>query len=468
MTKNLKIKLMLYAVISAVSFTYLVTPENAGISVPVFTLLQFVCLWFTVPDRKRLVLFIPVFIMSLNCFISASDIWRSSNLLVSAVLYSCMFIKFDLNSDSLKYLGDIAERIFAPFMCFGLPFKWILEINSEKAPVIKRIAAALVIAIPCALLLVVILSNADMVFSLKTEAVFDSIFESLNFHSILLVIFGIAAGLYLFGVVYRAHTTKTCEETDRSVRKGDLIIINIILFVILFVYTLFVIVQFKYLFAGSILPEGLTYTEYARKGFFELLALTGVNIAAILTVIKLTKNRSGKWVTLTKALCHYLCAVTIVLLVSSFYRMQLYTNDDGLTRLRFFVMGFLMFEAIGLLITFLYIAKPRINITLVYFIIALTYYTILNIIPSDNIIAKNQIDKYLKGERTGLEYIFMLSADAAPAMEYLFKNTADEEMKRSVSGFLENVTFSDIPERWQRFNLALVNADNILDSYIKK
>ena len=36
MTKNTKIKLLLYAVISAVSFSYLIMPEKAGISVPVF------------------------------------------------------------------------------------------------------------------------------------------------------------------------------------------------------------------------------------------------------------------------------------------------------------------------------------------------------------------------------------------------------------------------------------------------
>ena len=100
--KNLKIKLLIYALITAVTFSYLVMPENAGISVGIFVIIQFICLWFIVPDRKRLFLFIPVTIMSFNCFWSASTVWRISNFLISAVLYSCMFVKFDFRNKQFK------------------------------------------------------------------------------------------------------------------------------------------------------------------------------------------------------------------------------------------------------------------------------------------------------------------------------------------------------------------------------
>ncbi len=462
--KNLKIKLLLYSIISAPSFSYLIMPENAGISVLLFSLIQFFCLWFIVPDRKRLILFIPILIMSLNCFISANNIWRIPNFFVNIVLYSCMFIKFSFKNDSLHYFSEIAEKIFLPLSYFNLPFKWVLEINSNKAPIIKRIALALIIAIPCALLLTMTLSSADMVFSLKTQTLLSDIFRQLSFNTIFIFICGIVAGLYLFSVQYNAHTSYFPKKYSSNVRKGDLIIINILLTVILFIYTLFVIIQFKYLFSGSTLPDGLTYTDYARKGFFELISLTGINIAAILTVIKFTKHCTGKWLIFTKVLCHYLCAVTIILLVSSFYRMMLYTNDDGLTRLRFFVLCFLFFEALGLIITFAYIAKPQFNITLIYLIIALTYYTMLNIIPTDRIIAKNQINKLLNGERIDIAYVYTLSADAAPAMEILYNSTDDEGIKKDIHKFLQHKTTSDIPQRWQRYNLSLKNSCEILQN----
>ena len=144
--------------------------------------------------------------------------------------------------------------------------------------------------------------------------------------------------------------------------------------------------------------------------------------------------------------------------------MMLYTNDDGLTRLRFFVLCFLFFEALGLIITFAYIAKPQFNITLIYLIIALTYYTMLNIIPTDRIIAKNQINKLLNGERIDIAYVYTLSADAAPAMEILYNSTDDEGIKKDIHKFLQHKTTSDIPQRWQRYNLSLKNSCEILQN----
>ncbi len=458
MTKQLKTKLILYAIISAISFSYLVLPENAGISVPIFSVIQFLCLWYTVPKRKKLFLFIPIFLLSLNNFISANTIWQISNFLISGILYGCMFLDFDFKKDSFKFISNAITRIASAFPLFPLPFKWILEFHSEKAPIVKRIAIAIAIAIPCTAALVLVLSNADMVFSLQTKGFFDHISTFIRLNAFLKGICGILVGLFLFGLLYRAHTATQEEKAILNHYKVDLLIINILLVSILFVYTLFVIIQFRYLFAGATLPNGLTYTQYARKGFFELLALTGVNIGIILAVTKYTKHYQGSWRTFTKILCHYLCAVTIVLLVSSFYRMMLYTNDDGLTRLRFFVLGFLVFEAIGLLITFFYIAKPRFNLALVYTTIALVYYILLNIIPTDNIIAKNQIDKYLNGERTDIEYIFTLSADAVPALEYLSNNTDDELLKNKVQEFIREETSSIIPDRWQRYNLSIEHA----------
>lgn len=460
-SKTLKIKLLLLAIISIIGFSYLVMPFNASISVPIFTLVQFGCFCFVVQNKKRLILFIPIFIMSLNSFISANTIWKLSNLVLCAVLYSAMFADFDFKSDSLEYLTRIIFNFFSAFSHFFTPFKWIFEFSGEKTSVIKKVIKALLIAMPCAFFLILVLANADMVFSIKISDGVISILKYINFNTMYNILCGIIAGLFIFGIVFHSYVGEKNDEFDEFSANGDLIIINVILSVILAVYTFFVVIQFKYLFAESVLPNGLTYTEYARKGFFELLALTGVNIVIILAVVKLTKNKDGKWMLLTKILCHYLCAVTVVLLVSSFYRMYLYVASDGLTRLRFFVLGFLVFEAIGLAATFIYISKPKFNITLLYAIIALTYYSVLNLVPTDYIIAKNQIDRYLKGEAKNLEYVFTLSPDAAPAMEYLLKKTDNDYFKDSVEIFLKGNNEMYFSTNWQSYNLSVEKMKSI-------
>ncbi len=456
LTQNKKIFLLSYALISALGFSYLVVPERAGISILLFAVLQFAFAFYFVPDKKRLLYFIPIFAMALNSFVSAANIWRSTNLILSFVLYAAMFVKPDFCTDSFRSLGQFAKRLVRPLRHFALPLRWALDMNKGKTAILRRVLLALVIALPAAGILIGLLSSADMVFSLGTKQLYDSFMSFFNFHAIPVMLWGILAGLYLFGTVYLSLAPATDDEEaeDRLPIRGDVMVINIILSVILFVYTLFVIVQFKYLFAGAVLPQGLSYTEYARKGFFELLALTGVNIAAILAVTHLTKTKTGSWVKLTRILCHYLCAVTVVLLISSFYRMLLYTGDDGLTRLRLFVLGFLIFEAFGLVLTFFYIAKPKFNISLCYLVIALSYYTVLNLVPTDYIIAKNQVDLYLGGQREDIQYVYTLSPDIAPALLYLDENTDNEGEKIFLKTFLKNACREDIPERWQRYNLS--------------
>ena len=70
MEKTLKTRLLFYLGISAISFLYLILAPKAGISVPIFIIIQFICLFFIVPQNKPLLIFIPIFILASNSFIS--------------------------------------------------------------------------------------------------------------------------------------------------------------------------------------------------------------------------------------------------------------------------------------------------------------------------------------------------------------------------------------------------------------
>jgi hypothetical protein len=53
MEKLLQKKLLLYLVVSALGFVYLVLPQDAGVSVPVYVLLQCFCLWFLLRPEEE-------------------------------------------------------------------------------------------------------------------------------------------------------------------------------------------------------------------------------------------------------------------------------------------------------------------------------------------------------------------------------------------------------------------------------
>ncbi len=461
MENTFKNKLIVYFLVSAVSFTYLVLPENAGVSVPVFALLQLVCLWFVVPDRKRLWLYIPVLIMSANAFISGNTMFRVPNVIVSVIVYAVMFVDFNIKDTTARFLVNILERMVEPLKHFVLPYKWGLEINKEKAPVIKRVLIALAVTVPSLIIAAAILSSADMVFSHGVADFFKELSKYVNLNMVLKTLFGMAVGTYLLGVIYTAHHKKETAPDDAKERHGDLIVLNTLLSSLLVVYTLFVAIQFKYLFALSALPYNLSYADYARKGFFELLFLSGVNIALILLTVSLSKQKRGGWASFTKALSCYLCLTTIVMLASSFFRMMLYSDSDGLTRLRFMVLGFLIFESLGLLVTLAYILKPKFNIIAVYLSIALVYYMILNLVPIDRYIAESQINQYMRGGRVGLHYTMTLSTDAAPQIARLLEyEDIDDLNKAMAESYFENIHtwYNDFVPKWQRTNLSVRNA----------
>lgn len=457
---GLKIKLVGYLLLTALGVTHLILVPYAGISALVFVVLQGACLFVIAPRKRPLLMLLPITILALNAFLSANDIWRVPNLVVALVLYNGMAVwlmgNLGLGQTLPRFLQNIGTQTMLALRELPTPFRWGAETQKAHTPIIKRVCIGVAISIPFLLFLLFMLSMADEIFARTLENTVDWIAQLVELDMLIRIGIGLLVGLYLFGSLYGVFIHQPKEAAEPKVRRGDLMILNIVLISVLVVYTLFVAIQFRYLFAQpDSLPYGLNFAHYARRGFFELLFLTGVNILFILITVWLTKAQKGAWAKFTKALCLYLCAVTMVLLVSSFYRMWLYSWDDGLTRLRFLVFGFLFFEAIGLLATFVYIIRPKFNIIAAYCVIGLAYYLVLNLVPMDRVIAKEQIDRYFETGRGGIHYVTTLSPDAAPEVARLLTSENDETRLLAAS-YLERVeNMANTRTDWRQWNRAL-------------
>jgi len=74
------------------------------------------------------------------------------------------------------------------------------------------------------------------------------------------------------------------------------ITVSTMLILIDLLYAFFIAIQFSYLF-GSLrygLPQNFTYAQYARKGFFELVAVTLINLIILLGAMNFTKASGSK------------------------------------------------------------------------------------------------------------------------------------------------------------------------------
>jgi len=387
------------------------------------------------------------------------------NLFAAIALYGFIAV-YSVHGISFKdtswvVFSRLGNAILNSFKRFAVPLAWAAETEIKNMPMIRRVLIGVGASVPVLAFLIIMLSSADMIFGGLVGDFFGSLLGMLSFGTFLRIMFGVYFGLLLFGFMYNICTGSAAEKPrGNGIRLfGDCVVLGIVLTSALLVYTLFVAIQFRYLFASpNNLPYGLTFVTYARRGFFELLFLTGINIIAILFTVWMTKTLNGRGAKIIKGLCLYLCAVTAVLLVSSFYRMWLYGSDDGLTRMRLLVFGFLFFEGIGLIFTFFYIAKPDFNIVLAYFFIALIYFLVLNIVPIDRIIANDQVNRYLAGGRYCAQYALTLSPDAAPEIARL-RNSTREQTRQDAYAFLDAIESNT---NWRQWNLARSRAHRIL------
>ncbi len=114
----------------------------------------------------------------------------------------------------------------------------------------------------------------------------------------------------------------------------------------------FVVVQLRYLFGGATLVEvtpGLTYAEYARQGFFQLVAATALVLPWLLAADWLLRGETGRGRLIFAVLGATQLSLLLVIVASALERMRVYQAVYGLTELRFFVTAFLIWLTVVML-----------------------------------------------------------------------------------------------------------------------
>jgi uncharacterized protein DUF4153 len=111
-------------------------------------------------------------------------------------------------------------------------------------------------------------------------------------------------------------------------------------------FAVFVAFQVGYLFGGrdTIDAAGIPYSAYARRGFFELMASASL-VGALLFGLGLQSRTRSR---VTTALGLVLVGLTLVVLVSAWYRLDLYQLAYGWTELRFYALAGIVFLGLAL------------------------------------------------------------------------------------------------------------------------
>lgn len=189
------------------------------------------------------------------------------------------------------------------------------------------------------------------------------------------------------------------------------------LFALDVLFAAFVAVQLTVLFGGHdhvIDTTGLTYAQYARSGFFQLVWIAALVLGVVALAVKIAPPGRER---LLKALLGALCVLTLVVLASALRRLDLYEDAYGLTRIRISVHAVILW--LGGVFALVVLAGVRRRAPwLPRAVTALTIGGLLAFTLSnpDARIASSAVERF---ERTGEideHYVSTLSTDALPAL----------------------------------------------------
>ena len=105
------------------------------------------------------------------------------------------------------------------------------------------------------------------------------------------------------------------------------------------------IVQFRYLFGADTLVQitpGLTYAEYARRGFFELVFAVVLVVPVLLAADWLLDRRIRRDALVFRGLAGVQIGLVLAIAASALQRLRLYHASYGLTESRFYAMVLLI------------------------------------------------------------------------------------------------------------------------------
>ncbi len=344
----------------------------------------------------------------------------------SYFVYTATGNKIEKGFSELLPIDFVKVLFIMPFKCFGKLWAAMFSRKKSGSLIWKILLGAAVAIVPT--FLIVSLLSYDKGFTSLLEKVFYFLKDfSLISHLFSLSVGGIVA-MYVFGM-YVSCTEKECEYTVtgeacmglfEKVRFLPALTTAVALIPLAVVYIFFFVSQWQYYVSGfsGALPEGLSYADYARNGFFELCAVSAINFF-ILFAVSLFMKRQGKSESiLLKTANVVISLMTLVLITTAMAKMVLYIQSYGLTQKRVVSSWFMILLAVIFVIMIVKQFVKRMKLIPASGIAAALMLALLTLSNYNGIIADYNVDRYIDGtlESVDLEAMEDLGVSALPAV----------------------------------------------------
>ncbi len=185
-------------------------------------------------------------------------------------------------------------------------------------------------------------------------------------------------------------------------------------------FAAFVAVQVRYLFGGADVVQataGLTYAEYARRGFFELVWVAALALPLLLGAEAVLERRGPGDEWLFRGLAGTQLALVLAIMASALQRMRLYQAAFGLTELRLYTTAFMAWLAVAAFwLGATVLVGRRRRFALGALVTAAATVAGLNLLNPDALIVRVNAGRAVAASGFDYVYALRLSGDAVPAL----------------------------------------------------
>lgn len=414
----------------AIFYTFCLYRNTSGITYPFFVV-GTLCYFFYstqklgVPYKKDSIFYIvSIVLLGISiCLTSSEPILMMNKCGIFLLAFILMLHTFYQNKEwnFPKYFCAVMQTIGTVLVCAVRPLTDMISYadmqkknRGGKKSYLLPVMIGIAITVPVLLIITGLLASADAVFA----NIFSRMLDAVNLETIFGTFFMTVAVFFISYAVYAALSMKEVKEETPDLRTLEPIIAMIVTGALSVIYLLFSVIQILYLFIGNMkLPEGYTYSSYAREGFFQLLAVCILNLIIVLICLHLFRENMGLKLILT-----VISGCTFIMILSSALRMIMYINRYNLTFLRIFVLWSLAIIFLLMAGVTVFIYRNTFPLFTYSCVVVTVFYICLSFSHPDYWIARyNLMPEHLEylddyDIRDNQKYLRKLSADAAPVL----------------------------------------------------
>lgn len=304
-----------------------------------------------------------------------------------------------------------------------------IEVPLFLQPVVRGVAAragahpsvvpavrGVVLAVPVLAVLGGLLASADAVFASILRVEVGG--WDLVGHGLLVI----AGAWGMLGLLRTASATAIGPRPRHDLRLGRTEL-TVLLGSVALLFAGFAAAQLVALSGGGrhvVETAGLTYAEYARSGFFQLLWVAGLTVVLLLGLRALVREDDTEARRRFRRLALLVVALTLVIVVVALRRLGLYQEAFGLTMLRLYCSVFAAWVGLVVLSVGAAIAgawPQRSWLPGAALVSGLVVILALNIANPEAIVVRHNVDRLADGRTVDGEYLAEgLSLDAVPTL----------------------------------------------------